>query len=226
MKRALSDYDFHKVIIEGRPNALVVCYTPDSGLCKLVVDLAEEIGDKYAGSLQVYIMHVVDSKDTFLRHRVISLPTILYFKDGALVSRLTDLQYSPTLKKSIENLVGGDFILSNPLFTEITDENYDSVAGSYPGLLMLNFWLSGLETCWVMEKDLAILARKYEKQLKIGVVNWKESKDLATRFRVADIPTMLLIHRQQEEDRIVGMKSTRTIENAIRHVGYRCGVIL
>ncbi|HNW93889.1 MAG TPA: thioredoxin domain-containing protein [bacterium] len=224
MKRALSDYDFTKTVIDGKQTALVVCYTPDSGLCKLVIDLAEELGEKYAATLQVYIMHVLDSKDTFLAHRVINLPTILFFKEGVLMSRLTDIKYSPHLKKQVENLIGGEFLISNPLFTEITDENFDAETRDFPGLVILNFWVSGIDTCWAMESDLNEIARMYKNSVKICVVNWKDSRDLATRYRVADIPTMLFLVKQKEEERAAGLKNFRSIENIVRHVCFRCGL--
>lgn len=225
MRRTLSDYDFQQTVIDGKETALVVCYTPDSGLCKLVIELAEQIGEKYAGTLQVYVMHVLDSKDTFFTHRVQNLPTVLYFKDGVLMSRLTDLKLTPQLKKQIEDIIGGEFLLQHPLLCEITDDNFDAETKTYPGLVALNFWVSGLDTCWAMEHDLGDLAKQYAETVKVCIVNWKESKDLATRYRVADIPTMLFLHRQKEEDRLIGMKNKRTIDNSIRHVGYRCGLL-
>lgn len=225
MKRALSDYDFHKTVIEDRQAALVICYTPDSGLCKLVIDLVEEIGDKFAGSLRVYIMHVLDSKDTCLTYRVSSLPTILYFREGVLVNRMAGINYGPALRKQIENFIGGDFMAANPLFIEVTDEKFAALTQDYAGLVILNFWVAGIETCWAMQNDLAMLAERYAPKLKVGVVNFKESKDLATRYRIAEIPTMIFLCQQREEERLVGMKNLRTIENAIRSIGYRCGVL-
>lgn len=225
MIRPLTDQDFKTTVIEAKQTALVVCYTPESGLCKLVVELVEKFALKYKAALNVYMMHVYDSKDTFIEYKVQALPTLLYFREGVLVNRMVEVKLSANLDKQIEEIIAGKFLLTNPLFTEVTDDNFAAEVKGFKGVVALNFWVSGVDACWSMEKDLTDLTKQYQNLFKVCIVNWRESKDLVGRFRVTEIPTMVFLVNQLEEDRVTGLKNRRTIENIFRHVAFKFNLL-
>jgi thioredoxin 1 len=63
------------------------------------------------------------------------------------------------------------------------------------------------------------LAGKYQGKVKMGKINVDDYPQLAARFRVMNIPTLLLFKGGQEVDRIVGVvpkeELTRRIESVI-----------
>ena len=215
--KQVGDYNFESQVLKNSKPVLVVCYAPESGLSKIVAEIVAEIAEKYKGKLDVFLMHVLDSKDVFFKYRVKEIPTLLHFKDGVLVSKMSNIQLSPKLKSSIENMISGEFLLSQQNLVSITDENFEEELANFDGLAVLNFWVSGMDVCWAMENDLSDLADKYEGKVKIGIADLREAKELATKYRVIDAPTMLFLHKGEELDRIVGLRTKRSIENFIVH---------
>ena len=66
-----------------------------------------------------------------------------------------------------------------------------------------------------MESLLAHLARKERTRLRVMRVDIEEQPDLAERFRVGDVPTLVLIKRKRVVDRIEGRVSAPKIETML-----------
>jgi thioredoxin-like negative regulator of GroEL len=70
-----------------------------------------------------------------------------------------------------------------------------------------------------MESLLAHLARKERTRVRIMRVNVDEQPDLAHKFRVKDVPTLVLVQRNRAVDRIEGRASAPTIQAMLeRHL--------
>ena len=70
-----------------------------------------------------------------------------------------------------------------------------------------------------MESLLAHLARKERTRVRIMRVEVEEQPELAEKFRVTDVPTLVLVKRKQVVDRIDGRASAPKIEAMLaRHL--------
>ena len=70
-----------------------------------------------------------------------------------------------------------------------------------------------------MESLLAHLARKERTRVRIMRVDVDEQPDLAAKFRVKDVPTLVLVQRNRAVDRIEGRASAPRIESMLeRHL--------
>ena len=63
-----------------------------------------------------------------------------------------------------------------------------------------------------MESLLAHLARKERTRVRIMRVDVDDQPDLAARFKVTDVPTLVLVKRKQVVDRLDGRASAPKIE--------------
>ena len=63
-----------------------------------------------------------------------------------------------------------------------------------------------------MESLLAHLARKERTRVRIMRVEVDDQPDLAAKFRVTDVPTLVLVRRKQVVDRIEGRASAPKID--------------
>ena len=63
-----------------------------------------------------------------------------------------------------------------------------------------------------MESLLAHLARKERTRVRIMRVEVADQPDLAQKFRVKDVPTLVLVNRKQVVDRLEGRASAPKIE--------------
>ena len=70
-----------------------------------------------------------------------------------------------------------------------------------------------------MESLLAHLARKERTRVRIMRVEVEAQPELAEKFRVADVPTLVLVKRKKVVDRIEGRASAPAIETMLaRHL--------
>jgi thioredoxin-like negative regulator of GroEL len=78
--------------------------------------------------------------------------------------------------------------------------------------LLVFFWSERSGPARRMESLLAHLARKERTRLRVMRVDVEEQPELAARFRVENVPTLLLVKRKQVVDRIEGRASAPRIE--------------
>lgn len=99
MARTLTSSDFDSTIASGV--TLVDMYADWCGPCQRIAPIVEELSKDYAGKATITKLDVDASGDIAQRYGVMSIPTILLFKDGQLVDKAVGLQS----KEDLENLV-------------------------------------------------------------------------------------------------------------------------
>lgn len=81
----LSESEFDTAIAAG---TVLVDFSADwCGPCKALSPLVERMASEYDGKLQVYKIDVDKFKSVAARQGVMSLPTLVLFKDGQVVDR-------------------------------------------------------------------------------------------------------------------------------------------
>jgi thioredoxin-like negative regulator of GroEL len=85
--------------------------------------------------------------------------------------------------------------------------------------LLVFFWSERSGPARRMESLLAHLARKERSRLRVMRVDVREQPELAERFRVAAVPTLVLVRGKCVVDRIEGRASAPRIEDMLaRHL--------
>lgn len=71
-------------------NSLVVvdCWAPWCGPCYIVAPVVEELARDYAGKILFGKLNVDENRRTAMQHQIMSIPTMLVFKNGKLVDRI------------------------------------------------------------------------------------------------------------------------------------------
>lgn len=97
----------------------------------------------------------------------------------------------------------------------LTTENFDTeLANMEAGSTMLvDFWAPWCAPC---RMQLPIVEKMAEDGYQIGKVNIDEQMDLAGRFGVMTIPTLIVFKDGREQQRFVGTQSRETLENAMK----------
>jgi thioredoxin-like negative regulator of GroEL len=81
--------------------------------------------------------------------------------------------------------------------------------------LLVFFWSERSGPARRMESLLAHLARRERTRLRVIRVDVEKQPDLAERFRVVDVPTLVLVEGKQVVDRIEGRASAPKIETML-----------
>ncbi len=73
------------------------------------------------------------------------------------------------------------------------------------GLAMVDFWAEWCGPCRMLGPAIEDLAARYEGKALVAKVNVEEEPELAQRFGVANIPTVVFLKNGLEIDRLVGL---------------------
>lgn len=69
---------------------------------------------------------------------------------------------------------------------------------------LVDFWAPWCGPCRMMSPVVDAVAAKYAGRLKVGKVNVDEAADLAGRFGIRSIPTLMIFKGGQQVDTLVG----------------------
>lgn len=91
MTKKLDNLNFENEILEHKGTALVDFYADWCGPCKMIAPIIEEIAAQMP-DVTVGKINVDESGDLAARYGVMSIPTLVIFKDGIEVNRIVGLQ--------------------------------------------------------------------------------------------------------------------------------------
>lgn len=86
----LTDSNFSDEIAQGL--TLVDFWAPWCGPCRIIAPVVEELAGQYEGRVKVAKVNVDDNPATAGQFRVMSIPTLILFKDGQPVDTLVGAQ--------------------------------------------------------------------------------------------------------------------------------------
>jgi thioredoxin 1 len=92
----VSDQSF-KAEVEATGTVLVDFWAPWCGPCKMIAPVLEEI-DKEVSDLKIAKLNVDDNPESASRFGVMSIPTLIVFKDGQPVDKVVGFQSKEALK--------------------------------------------------------------------------------------------------------------------------------
>ncbi|KAA0229013.1 MAG: thioredoxin [Armatimonadetes bacterium] len=102
---ALKGADFdEKVLRAGRP-VLIDFWAPWCGPCKQIAPHVEAIAQEFAGKVDVYKVDVDEESDLTLRFGILSIPTLLIFKNGELVSQMVGGRSKDEIRQALERVL-------------------------------------------------------------------------------------------------------------------------
>jgi len=83
----LTDAKFREMI-QNHPLVVVDCWAPWCAPCQMVAPILEEMAREYAGRISFGKLNVDENQSVALEHQIMSIPTLLVFKNGKLVDRI------------------------------------------------------------------------------------------------------------------------------------------
>lgn len=96
-----TDDNFENEVLKSDKPVLIDFWAPWCGPCRAIGPIVEEIAGQFKDSVKIMKLNVDDNQKTALAYKVLSIPTLILFKDGKVLDTLIGL--AP--KNRLEELV-------------------------------------------------------------------------------------------------------------------------
>ena len=97
--------------------------------------------------------------------------------------------------------------------TELTAATFEETIGS--GVTLVDFWAEWCGPCKMIAPAIDALAEEYDGKATIAKVNVDNESDLAMKFNVSSIPTMLVFKDGQIAETFIGVRSKDDLAAAL-----------
>lgn len=101
------DQGFEKAVLQANEPVLVDFWAPWCPPCRAIGPVIEELAGEYSGRLRAVKVNVDDSPDVASRYGIMSIPALLFFKDGQEVGRVIGAVPKAQLSGTIEQVLQG-----------------------------------------------------------------------------------------------------------------------
>lgn len=92
----VSDSSFNTEVQQG--TVLVDFWAPWCGPCKMIAPVLEELDGELGDSVKIAKLNVDDNPEAASKYSVMSIPTLIVFKDGQPVDKVVGFQSKEALK--------------------------------------------------------------------------------------------------------------------------------
>lgn len=104
----VTDKTFEDTITNASTPVLVDFWAEWCGPCKMIAPALDELASELDGKLLISKLNVDENPDTAQAFGVMSIPTLLVFKDGQPVERIVGAHPKAQLKARLEKVIGSD----------------------------------------------------------------------------------------------------------------------
>lgn len=101
----MNSEDFQNIVLDNKEPAVVDFWATWCGPCKMLAPTIEEIADELDGKIAVGKVDVDENRELAVKYGVMSIPTVIYFKNGEEVTRLIGVQGREKLLETANKLL-------------------------------------------------------------------------------------------------------------------------
>jgi len=101
----LSNSTFDEAVKAADTAVIVDFWAEWCGPCKMITPILEELASEQAGKITVAKLNVDENPDLAMRYNVMSIPTLLVFKDGEVAKRLVGAKPKSALLQELSEFL-------------------------------------------------------------------------------------------------------------------------
>ncbi len=105
--------------------------------------------------------------------------------------------------------------MSSGKVVTITDAEFESSVLQSDKPVILDFWAEWCQPCKMLSPTVEAIADEYEEKIKVGKLNVDDNPNIATKYGIRGIPTLLFFKGGEVVQQMVGVKSKTEIKKVI-----------
>ena len=90
--------------------------------------------------------------------------------------------------------------------SEFTDANFDEQVLKSSTPVLVDFWAEWCQPCRMLTPTVEKLAAEYATRVKVGKLDTDASREIATKYGINSIPTIILFKGGQVAKKLVGLR--------------------
>ena len=95
----------------------------------------------------------------------------------------------------------------------LTNGNFDETIKQ--GIILIDFFATWCGPCRMLSPIMEELAKDMENKVKIAKLDIEAQEDIASKYQVTSVPTLILFKDGKEFDRLVGLRDIEDIKKFI-----------
>lgn len=99
---------------------------------------------------------------------------------------------------------------------KLTDQNFEQEVLRADLPVLVDFWASWCGPCRMLSPVIAEIAEEYAGKVKVGKVNVDEQPNLANRYGIASIPTVMLFKNGEVVNTSLGYRPKNELETMLK----------
>jgi thioredoxin 1 len=99
----INDANFNGVVTQANTPVLIDFWAPWCAPCHMVAPVVEELADEYEGKVGFGKVNVDENPKIASQYGIMSIPTLILFKNGQPVSNIVGFRPKDELKKSLDS---------------------------------------------------------------------------------------------------------------------------
>lgn len=101
----VTDQNFDDEVLKSTLPVLVDIWAPWCGPCRMIAPVVEKLAEKYDQRFKFCRLNIDQNPQTATNYQVMSIPTLIFFKDGQMVDRVVGAVPERALEPKIEALL-------------------------------------------------------------------------------------------------------------------------
>lgn len=101
----VDDNNFDQTVLKSETPVLVDFWAPWCRPCLMVAPIVEELADDYSGRASFVRVNVDQNPQVASRYNIMSIPTLIIFKDGQPASHIVGFRPKEELKQGLDNVL-------------------------------------------------------------------------------------------------------------------------
>ena len=102
----VDDNDFDQVVLQADKPVVVDLWATWCRPCLMVAPILDELAEEYEGRINFVKVDVDQNPKTATKYGIMSIPTLLIFKNGEPISNIVGLRPKDELKQSLDAALG------------------------------------------------------------------------------------------------------------------------